>query len=289
MGPEALPFSFNAHSCENDQTMNGPPNYRMSARERLQLLSPNRGGQGDVPLVEVRHPFQGLQDNNYGNALFVQPGQSQLLLRAHGDDDMPHMFAISAGYTIQPEPTPAQELLGYDVSPYLVVKFGAGGANLEYELDFLSGMIFNVSGTSFDLEVHNPNNFQGRGPESLPIFAQASMGLGGSGRASSNPARRTVVVGDIAQNGTTVIRIPNGSVNFNILCYQPSLLAGLSVIQAINDPTFFPNGRIAGANNANFDTGLGAVPLMVGSRYLEITNTNGAQVNNVRAMFTIAF
>jgi len=284
--------------------MNGPPNYQMSARERLHLLAPNRGGQGDIPLVEVRHSFHGLQDNNYGNSLFVQPGQSQLLLRAHGDDDLPHMFAISAGYTIQPEPTQAQEIAGYDVSPFLVLKFGAGGANLEYELDFLSGLILNVSGTSFDLEVHNPNDYQGGyglgdpaevGPGStagfntLPIFAQASMGLGGSGRASSNPARRTVVVGRLQAGGRTVIQIPNGSVNFNILCANPSLLAGLTVIQSMGNPLLNANMRVAGATNANFDTGIGAVPLMVGSRFLDIINTNGAVTDNIRAMFSIAF
>lgn len=280
-------------------------NYKMDARERLHLLAPNRGGQGDIPMVEVRHPFQGLQDNNYGNALFVQPGQSQLLLRAHGSDDMPHMFSISAGFTIQPEPTRAQYVRGIDVSPYLVVKFGAGGANLEYELDFLSGMIFNVSGTSFDIEVHNPNSFNGGftpgalpGPcledaPSLPILAQASMGIGGAGRSSSNPARRTVVVGRLTAagnpNSSTYFQIPNGAVNFNVFADQPSLLAGLLVTQSISDPSLNPNALTVAAVNANFDTGIGAVPLMVGVRYLRIDNTNGAQVGNIRAVFTIAF
>ena len=283
--------------------MNGP-NYRMDARERLHLLAPNRGGQGDIPLVEVRHSFHGLQDNNYGNALFVQPGQSQLLLRAHGDDDLPHMFALSVGYTIQPEPTRAQLIAGIDVSPYVVLKFGAGGANLEYELDLLSGMIINVSGTSFDLEVHNPNNFQGgfgegdpnevgpgstQGFNSLPILAQASMGLGGAGRSSSNPARRTVVVGRIQRGGRAAIQVPNGAVSFNVLCANPSLLAGLTVIQSMSNPLLNSNTRVAGATNANFDTGIGAVPLMVGSRYLEILNTNGAIVDNIRVLFMISF
>lgn len=277
-------------------------NYKMDARERLHLLAPNRGGQGDIPMVEVRHPFQGLQDNNYGNSLFVQPGQAQLLLRAHGSDDMPHMFAISAGFSVQPGPTAAQEIAGFDVSPYLVLKFGAGGANLEYELDFLSGMILNVSGTSFDLEVHNPNNFQGgftegalpgstAGFSTLPIFAQASMGIGGSGRSSSNPARRTVVVGTLnnAGNLRTVLPIPNGAVSFNVLARNPSLLAGLTVIQAMSNPIPNPNMRAVGLTNANFDTGIGSVPLMVGMRYLEIINTNGATVDNIRVVFTVAF
>lgn len=276
-------------------------NYKMDARERLHLLAPNRGGQGDIPMVEVRHPFQGLQDNNYGNALFVQPGQSQLLLRAHGSDDMPHMFALSIGYTIQPEPTRAQLVRGIDVSPYVVVKFGAGGANLDYELDLLSGMILNVSGTSFDIEVHNPNSFNGgftpgalSGPclvdaPTLPILAQASMGLGGAGRSSSNPARRTVVVGRLLAGGSTFFQIPNGAVSFNLFADQPSLLAGLLVTQAISDPSLNPNGLTVGAVNANFDTGIGAVPLMVGVRYIKIDNTNGAQVGNIRAVFAIAF
>lgn len=276
-------------------------NYKMDARERLHLLAPNRGGQGDIPMVEVRHPFQGLQDNNYGNALFVQPGQSQLLLRAHGSDDMPHMFALSAGYTIQPEPKPSDYIQpGIDVSPYLVLKFGAGGANMEYELDFLSGMILNVSGTSFDIEVHNPVGFSSgsttnakpsmsRG-RALPIFAQASMGIGGSGRSSSNPARRTVVVGSLDRGRDTSFQVPNGSVSYNVMTTNPSLLGALNVGQAISDPLASLQYLTAVASSANFDASIGAVPLMTGSRFLYIKNTSATTtVSGIRVVFTIAF
>lgn len=86
-----------------------------------------------------------------------------------------------------------------------------------------------------------------------------------------------------------MISIPNGSVNFNILCANPSLLAGLTVIQSMGNPLLNANMRVTAATNANFDTGIGSVPLMVGSRFLDIINTNGAVADNVRALFSIAF
>jgi hypothetical protein len=279
--------------------MNEPPNYRMSARERLHLLAPNRGGQGDIPLVEVRHAFQGLQDNNYGNSLFVEPGQSQLLLRAHGDDDMPHMIAISASHQLaQPLPTPAQvAALGFDVAPYLVLKFGAGGANMEYEIDLLSGIIFNVSATSFDLEVHNPIGFNSGFAEGASnaqpvglgwkIFAQASMGLGGAGRANINPARRTVVVGDIDPLGGAVFPIPAGAVSVNLSAKTQALLGALDVTQQTYPGANFDLGT---TSSPNFDNAVGAVQILPGARSMLVTNTsNATQAQGVRAIFTLAF
>lgn len=279
--------------------MNGPPNYRMDARERLHLLAPNRGGQGDIPLVEVRHPFQGLQDNNYGNALIVQPGQSQLLLRAHGSDDMPHTIAISAGYQLA-QPVPTEDFIannGLDVSPFLRLKFGAGGANLEYELDFLSGMILNVSATSFDLEAHNPVGFNrainpDTGEEVVfpgwPIFAQATMGVGGSGRSSSNPARRTVVVGRLVAGASSQFPVPAGAVNFNVSTTDFASLGALVVEQKLSASNI-AFSTISATTNTNFDTGIGSVSLLEGVRTMRIVNTAGAAVNNIRVLFTIAF
>lgn len=270
----------------------------MDARERLHLLAPNRGGQGDIPLVEVRHPFQGLQDNNYGNSLFVEPGQSQLLLRAHGSDDMPHMVSLSVSHRLaEPLPSPAFIAAnGLDVAPYIKLKFGAGGANMEYEMDLLSGIILNVSATSFDIEVHNPIGFNSGFAEgasaqyppaaSWKIFAQASMGIGGAGRANVNPARRTVVVGNIPAGQPATFQIPAGAVSLNLSSSNQAGLGALDVTQLTASSGNFDLGT---TSSPNFDNAVGTVQILPGARAIVINNTAGADALGVRAIFTLAF
>lgn len=237
-----------------------------------------------VERVRVVSPYDGLADNNLGNGLEIESGDEAIVLKMHGRDDMPTVVSVSCGFRlVSPnEPTPV------DVAPVGVIKYGTGGANNEIEFDLLSSMVLNVPATSFDLFVRNErlNEFPNLAIPGAKIFVQATMGQGGSSRASINPLRRTTLIGQLLPNAGALIPIPNGAVAFNVTTTTVGGLAALEVTQSLS-----PANTVAMATTTNpqFDIGFGAVPLVSGCRGLEVFNTAAANADGVRVVFTLAF
>lgn len=236
------------------------------------------------PAVRVMHPFDGLQDNNYGNGLVIEPDTTRKILRTHGRDGLPHAISISCGYQFIDNPN----VEFADVAPVGILTFGAGGMNTTLEFDFTKGLVFNVNATSFDLDVRNDPFFPPGGNRTrVSIFAQASMGVGGAGRSSSNPLRRSYNLGTIQGGGNSAsVIIPNGATSFNVYADDPAKLGTLSVEQRLGTD---PNSTLISTSvNPASDTGIGSAPILGPARLVQFVN-NGVQPVDLRAMFSLAF
>ena len=250
--------------------------YAYGPRQRLAELA-------GPPAVRVMHPFDGLQENNYGNGIVIEPDTTRKILRSHGRDGLPHAISISCGYQFVDNP----DVEYADVAPVGILTFGAGGMNTTIEFDFTKGLVFNINATSFDLEVRNEAFFP---PDLLnrnrvSILAQASMGVGGAGRSSSNPLRRSFNLGVVPNNGSVGVVVPNGATSFNMFGDNPAGLGAVVISQRLGDN---PNSAvISRTTNPSSDTGIGSMPLLGSTRSIEFRNT-GAPIE-LRVMFSLAF
>lgn len=253
----------------------------MAQNQRVtKLRSPAH--DGDIQRVRPISPFDGLEDNNLGNIILIKAGETQRVLQMQGRDDMPNTLAVSCGFRLA-----SSEAAPVDVAPVAILNYGVGGANVEIEFDLLSGLCFNVPATSFNLNVENTFPLEpDAGLDGADIYVQATMGVGGIGRAASNPMRRTIRVGQLLPGGGALITVPQGAVSFNVFTSTLGALGALSATQSLSPVNGIP---LTTTVNPAFDVGLGAVGLVSGARGLEITNTGGANADGVRVSFTLAF
>lgn len=256
-----------------------PVNDRRVAPLSGRVLTDREG----IPLVRAVTLYDGLEDNNLGNGLEIGIGKSHQVLKMEGRDEVPRTLSISCGYNLvaQRETTPL------DVKPVGTISFGVGGANIEFEFDLLSAMVFNLTATSLNLSVFNPGEIDPDvGYPGTPIFVQAMIGDGGAGRAAINPLRRTFFCDTIDAGQGVLIPVPVGAVSYNV---YTTTLGGLGALEAIQ--SLSPSNSVALTRTVNpgFDVGLGAVGIVQGARGLEISNTGAAAVADVRVVFTLAF
>lgn len=241
----------------------------------------------DAPKVAIQRLFDGLQDLNVGNGNIVQPGPQRFeLLRMHGRDDMPTSISLTMGYEVLAE---ENDVVAFDVAPFVTLKWGVGGASFTAELDLLSGQIINITCTSLELAVTNPIRTETSvNLPGTPIQVSAAIGVGGTSRPFSNPARRTIRVGTLAQNASVIVPIPNFAVSYNVFTpSNPPALQNIRTMQlaGISNPGAVP---LSQTFSPTFDMAGSTVPIIGGARGLFITNTAAADATLIRVMFTLS-
>lgn len=235
-----------------------------------------------APLVEVRRTFQGLDDNNLGNAVMVPSGASNVaLLRAHGQDDLIDTISINLGYEIDAVEIPGGPALA--VNPTATLKWGVGGASYRVVMDLLLGMVVNIAATSLEISVSNPAPV---GQTGAQIKAMASLGFGGVGRPYSNPARFTEVLGDLDPAQSVIVPIPAFAVSYNVFTTSaPPVLSNLATVQS-SSPTNVV--ALTQTSSPTFDQTSGSVSLVRSARGLVVTNNNPGVATGVRVVFTLS-
>jgi len=251
-----------------------------SARERLKILT------GDERLPG-RHLLAGLQDNNLGNALFIEEDQSNVrVIMGHGEDDLPSMVSLSIGYDLVVEETAANIVA---VAPFATVKWGVGGASFLAYVDlFPGGIVLNLTATSYEVTVSNPpvTDPAAAAASGARIRASVAVGMGTNARPSVNPARFTEFVGTIIPNAAAIVPVPPFATAINVFTTSnPPTLSNLRVEQSYSQFNVLPITRTF---SSTFDMALSTQPLVAGARAVAITNTGPADAVGVRVVFTLS-